>query len=49
MEVSIIQDIQKCLQEEVEQYQLLQEKFQKACSQVILFNNQILDAQIRYE
>ena len=30
-------------------YHQLQTKFHKACSQVILLNNQIQDAQIRYD
>ena len=42
-------DCQKFASYAVEQYTLLQNKFQKACSQVILLNNQIQDAQIRYD
>ena len=34
---------------EIEHYQTLQRKFRKACSQVILLNNRIQDAQIRYD
>ena len=36
------------LRPEIEHYQQLQRKFRKACSQVILLNNRILDGQIRY-
>jgi hypothetical protein len=34
---------------EIEHYNQLQRKFRKACSQVILLNNRIQDAQTRYD
>ena len=39
---------QKLVTSAIDQYSQLQGKFQKACSQVILLNNQITEAQIRY-
>ena len=48
MDPSAIYDIQKCMEDELERYHLLNKKFQKACRQVILLNNQILDIQTRY-
>ena len=41
-------DAQKFITSAVEHFTQLQSKFQKACSQVILLNNQIQDAQTRY-
>ena len=46
---SILEDLQMCIQQEVDQYDAMQAKFQKACNQVILLNNWIQDAQIRYD
>ena len=36
-------------QHEVDRYLLLQTKFRKACQQVVLLNNRVLDAQARYD
>ena len=41
-------DVQQLSTTAVENYTKLQRKFQKACSQVILLNNKIVDANIRY-
>ena len=41
-------DGQRIIISAIEHYTQLQNKFQKACSQVILLNNQIQNAQIRY-
>ena len=49
MDPAVIHDVYSVFREELEQYDLLQKKFKKACSQVILLNNQILEAQIRYD
>ena len=43
------QEVQEAMHQEIEHYQQLQRKFRKACSQVILLNNRIQDAQIRYD
>ena len=49
MEYYINIDAQKFISSAVENYIKLQNKFQKACSQVVLLNNQIQDVQIRYK
>ena len=36
-------------QQDLDQYNHLQKKFRKACSQVVLLNNKIQDAQVRYD
>ena len=43
------EDLQMCMQQEVDHYDDMQTKFQNACSQVILLNNSIQDTQIRYD
>ena len=48
MENSNIVDPQGLVTSAIDHYTKLQGKFQKACSQVILLNNQITDAQVRY-
>lgn len=45
----ITEDLHMCMQQEVDHYDDMQTKFQNACSQVILLNNCIQDAQIRYD
>ena len=48
MEYRNSQDAQKFITSAINHYTQLQGKFKKACSQVILLNNHITDAQIRY-
>ena len=42
-------EVREAMNEEIEYYNQLQCKFRKACNQVILLNNKILDGQIRYQ
>jgi hypothetical protein len=42
-------DVVESVQEEISDYLQLQLKFRKACSQVVLLNNSIREAQTRYD
>ena len=49
MENQTIVEFQQTITSTVENYTLLQSKFKSACSQVILLNNKIVDANVRYK